>query len=97
MGELVEQLAARPTTRFAAMAQARAAGSWHGPKRLARITAPTTVVHGREDVLRPVGNGMRLSRLIPGARYVEFADAGHLLPLEAMEELLGIVNEDAAP
>ncbi|HJQ44630.1 MAG TPA: alpha/beta fold hydrolase [Jatrophihabitantaceae bacterium] len=94
MDELIEQLAARPTTRFAAMAQARAAGSWYGPRRLSRITAPTTVLHGRDDVLRPVGNGMRLARLIPGARYIEFPDAGHLLPLEAMDELLAVIEED---
>jgi pimeloyl-ACP methyl ester carboxylesterase len=93
MDELVDQLAARPTTRSAAMAQARAAGCWHGPKRLARITVPTTVIHGREDVLRPVGNGMRLARLIPGARYVEFPNAGHLVPLEAMDELLAVIEE----
>lgn len=95
MAELVDQLAERPTTRFAAMAQARAAGSWYGPQRLSRISAPTTVLHGRADVLRPVGNGMRLSRLIPGARYIE-VDAGHLLPLEAMDEVLAVIAEDAA-
>lgn len=93
MDELVEQLATRPTTRLAAMAQARAAGCWYGPKRLARITAPTTVIHGREDALRPVGNGMRLACLIPGARYVEFPNAGHLVPLEAMDELLRVIEE----
>jgi 3-oxoadipate enol-lactonase len=94
MEELVDQLAARPTMRSAAMAQARAAGGWYGPRRLARISAPTTVIHGREDSLRPVGNGMRLARLIPGARYIEFPEAGHLVPLEAMDELLAVIEED---
>jgi pimeloyl-ACP methyl ester carboxylesterase len=94
MSELVDQLAARPTSRFGALAQARAAGCWRGPQRLARITAPTVVVHGREDRLRPVGNGMRLSRLIPDAEYVELRGVGHLVPLEAMDELLAVIEKD---
>ena len=92
--ELLDQLAARPTTRSAAMRQARAAGCWYGPERLTAITAPTMVVHGREDQLRPVGNGMRLARLIPGARYVELPGVGHLVPLEAMDKLPAVVEED---
>lgn len=87
MDELVHQLVERPTPRSGAMAQARAAAAWHGAGRLARITAPTVVMHGAQDALRPVGNGMRLARLIPGAEYVELPDAGHLLPLEAGDAL----------
>jgi 3-oxoadipate enol-lactonase len=89
--ELVEQLATRPTTRPGAMAQARAAGCWSGTQRLARIATPTTVVHGSEDVLRPVGNGMRLAQLLPGARYVELPGVGHLVALEAMDELVDLI------
>jgi len=95
--ELVDQLAARPTIRPGAMAQARAAGCWSRPQRLARITAPTTVVHGTEDLLRPVGNGMRLARLIPGARYVELPGVGHLVPLEAMDELVELILNASDP
>jgi len=90
-GEMLDQLSARPTTRPGAMAQARAAGCWSGPQRLADISAPTTVIHGTEDVLRPVGNGMRLARLIPDAQYIELAGVGHLIPLEAADQLAGLV------
>lgn len=93
--ELVRQLVTRPTTRGGAMAQARAAGTWHGPSQLARITAPTVIVHGRMDVLRPVGNAMRISQLIPGSRYVELAEAGHLVPYEA-PDVLSLILEDGA-
>jgi 3-oxoadipate enol-lactonase len=93
MTELVAQLAVRPTTRYGAMAQARAAGCWRGPGRLAGIAAPVVVVHGREDRLRPVGNGMRIARLIPGSRYLELAGVGHLVPLEAMDELVSVIEE----
>ncbi|MFT4126136.1 MAG: alpha/beta hydrolase [Gordonia sp. (in: high G+C Gram-positive bacteria)] len=81
--ELVEQIAARVTPRAGMIAQARALWSWHGAHRLARIKAPTTVIHGDRDPLMPVGNGMRLARLIPGARYVELPGVGHLVPQEA--------------
>ena len=53
---------------------------------------PTTVVHGSRDPLIPVGNGMRLSRLIPGAEYVELAGVGHLVPHEAGAALLGLLR-----
>ncbi len=85
--ELVGQIMARLTPRGGMMAQARALWCWHGADRLARIKAPTTVIHGNRDPLMPVGNGMRLARLIPGARYVELAGVGHLVPQEAGAEI----------
>ena len=44
------------------------------PAASAGSTVPTTVVHGTEDPLIPVRNGMRIAQLIPGARYVELPD-----------------------
>ena len=44
---------------------------------------PTTVVHGSEDPLIPVRNGMRIAQLVPGARYVELPGVGHLVAYEA--------------
>lgn len=90
--ELVRQLVERPTPRAGAMAQARAAGAWHGTSQLSRITAPTVVVHGRKDVLRPVGNAMRLASLIPDARYVELPGAGHLVPYEDPDALCELLE-----
>jgi pimeloyl-ACP methyl ester carboxylesterase len=48
-------------------------------------------VHGIDDRLMPVGNGMRLARLIPGARYVELPDTGHILPMEAPDAVAEIL------
>jgi pimeloyl-ACP methyl ester carboxylesterase len=45
--------------------------------RLGRITAPTLVVWGSDDRLLPADYGRRLAAAIPGARFVEIADAGH--------------------
>jgi len=85
--ELAGQILERVTPRAAVVNQLRAIAAWSGAGRLRHITAPTTVVHGLADELVPVGNGMRLARLIPGARYVELPGVGHLVPLEAPDAL----------
>ena len=74
----------------------RAIAAWSGPRRLRRIACPTVVVHGDHDRLMPVGNGMRLSRLVPGAEYVELPGVGHLVPMEAPERLVAIVDQLSA-
>ena len=93
MDELVGQILARPTPKVSTFRQMSAIAAWHGPGRLAGIGCPTTVVHGDVDPLMPVGNGMRLARLIPGARYVELAGVGHLPPLEAGDALAEVVEQ----
>ncbi|SFT82248.1 Pimeloyl-ACP methyl ester carboxylesterase [Geodermatophilus amargosae] len=92
LDELVEQLGERRTPRAGVVNQALAVLGWHGPRRLASLRVPTTVVHGEVDPLTPVGNGMRLARLIPGARYVEIPEVGHLVPLEAGDVLADLVR-----
>jgi pimeloyl-ACP methyl ester carboxylesterase len=90
--ELAGQILERVTPRAAVINQLRAIAAWSGAGRLARITAETTVVHGLSDELVPVGNGMRLARLISGARYVELSGVGHLIPLEAPDALTEVVR-----
>jgi pimeloyl-ACP methyl ester carboxylesterase len=91
LDELVEQILTRPTPRNLLLQQTRAIMAWNGPSRLASISAPTVIVHGVDDRLMPVGNGMRLARLIPGARYVELRDTGHLLPMEAPDAIAELI------
>jgi pimeloyl-ACP methyl ester carboxylesterase len=90
--ELVGQILARPTPKILRFRQMIAIAAWHAPRRLAAIACPTTVVHGDVDPLMPVGNGMRLARLVPGARYVELAGVGHLPPVEAPEVLVDAIH-----
>ncbi|MGV0836336.1 alpha/beta fold hydrolase [Mycolicibacterium thermoresistibile] len=92
IAEVADQIVARVTPRAAVVTQARAIWSWYGPARIRRISAPTTVVHGDRDPLTPVGNGMRLTRLIPDADYVELAGVGHLVPQEAGDALLEVLQ-----
>jgi pimeloyl-ACP methyl ester carboxylesterase len=93
--ELIDQVTARVTPRAGVMNQLRAIAGWHGSSRLQAISAPTVVVHGDLDPLMPVGNGMRLAKLIPGARFIELSGVGHLPALEAPERLEEIVLEGA--
>ena len=92
--EMAEAIARRPTPRFAVLDQARAMTAWGCAQRLRRITVPTTVVHGTEDPLVPVHNGMRLTQLIPGSRYVELPGVGHLVPYEAPDVVTSVVANE---
>jgi 3-oxoadipate enol-lactonase len=91
--ELGDQIMRRITPRSGRVNQARAIMSWHGPGRLKRVSAPTTVVHGDQDPLIPIENGRRLAQLIPAARYVELAGVGHLVIHESGETLIGALAE----
>jgi|RhiMetdeSRZDD1v2_1073273.scaffolds.fasta_scaffold34673_8 pimeloyl-ACP methyl ester carboxylesterase/DNA-binding CsgD family transcriptional regulator len=46
---------------------------------LGAITAPTLVVHAREDEVCPVAEGRRLAAGIPGAQFVELDSRNHIL------------------
>lgn len=92
LDEIVARIMRRPTPRSGVLHQLRAAGGWHRPDRLANLDVPTTVVHGDCDPLMPVGNGMRLAKLIPGAQYLELPGIGHLPPFEAGAELESILE-----
>ncbi|WP_019874094.1 alpha/beta hydrolase [Sporichthya polymorpha] len=83
LDELVDQVVRRPTPYAGVLAQIRAVAGWHGAHRCGHIAVPTVVLHGTRDPLMPVGNGMRLARLIPGAKYVELPGVGHLVIHEA--------------
>jgi 3-oxoadipate enol-lactonase len=92
--EIAAQVVRRVTPRQRVLDQLRAVGAWHGSERLRRIHVATTVVHGDQDRLIPVGNGMRLSRLIPNADYVELEGVGHLPAYEAGVELLKVIEAE---
>jgi pimeloyl-ACP methyl ester carboxylesterase len=47
---------------------------------LASLTAPTLVVHGRDDTLIPPSGGQRTAELVPSASLLLLADMGHDLP-----------------
>lgn len=59
--------------------------------QLASVSVPTTVVVGGRDRLTPSRFGRTIARAVPGARLVEVADAGHMLPLEAPDILADLI------
>ncbi len=68
------------------MAQLMAILSWESYSRLAQITAPTLVIHGKSDALVPPGNGELIADRIPGAKLVLLEHASHLFLTDRTEE-----------
>jgi pimeloyl-ACP methyl ester carboxylesterase/DNA-binding CsgD family transcriptional regulator len=46
---------------------------------LPQVTAPTLVLHAREDAVTPLGQGQRLASAIPCAQFVELDSKNHIL------------------
>ncbi|HSB63525.1 MAG TPA: alpha/beta fold hydrolase [Thermoanaerobaculia bacterium] len=62
---------------------------------LPKVSAPTLVIHAREDAAVPVSAGRQLAALIPGAEFVELDSKNHIL-LEgepAWERFCGAVRD----
>lgn len=55
-------------------------------EELARITAPTLIVWGEQDVLVPLAFGQALHEAIPRSHFVVIPDAGHHVTYEAAAE-----------
>lgn len=64
--------------------------------RLARITAPTLVIHGSDDPLVPVSGGRETARAIPGARLLEIDGMGHTLPPQVLPQIVDAINTHAS-
>jgi 3-oxoadipate enol-lactonase len=74
-------------------AQLQAILAWEGYSRIAQITAPTVVIHGRSDALVPPENGQLIAERIPGARLVLLDHASHLFLTDQTELAHGAVLE----
>jgi pimeloyl-ACP methyl ester carboxylesterase len=64
-------------------------------ERLKSITAPTLIIHGREDPLVPVEAGMDLARTIPGSRLEIIEGMGHDIPEVAWPRIVQAIREHA--
>jgi hypothetical protein len=60
---------------------------------LARVRAPTLVLHGELDVMSPVANARLLADGIPAAELHVAAGAGHAVPLEQPEATARLLLE----
>jgi pimeloyl-ACP methyl ester carboxylesterase len=68
------------------MAQLMAIMAWESYSRIAQITAPTLVIHGKSDALVPPGNGELIAARIPGAKLVLLDNASHLFLTDQTEK-----------
>ncbi|MBX7194973.1 MAG: alpha/beta hydrolase [Sandaracinaceae bacterium] len=76
------------------MSQLSATGAYDATPRLAELAGlPTLVVSARQDVVAPAAFGRATAERIPGARYVEIADAAHGWPVQKPDEANRILAE----
>ncbi len=97
IAEIAELSLAVPTSPEVILLQRQAIDGFDGAERLRDLCVPTLIVHGDEDPLLVVENGRRLQRLIAGSSYRELPGVGHLIPWEAHEETLALVEEFLEP
>ncbi len=64
---------------------------------LAKITAPTLVLHGREDGVVPPECGFRLAHSIPRAELHLFGQCGHWVQVEHRKRFLQLVRDFCLP
>lgn len=66
-----------PASPTGASRQKEAMVSYRGGRELKKLTIPTLILHGKEDILIPTKNGEILAGLIPGAKLVLFDKIAH--------------------
>ena len=61
-------------------------------ERLASLSVPTLVIHGRDDTLIGVDGGTATADAVPGAHLLLLADMGHDLPRPLWPVIVGAMN-----
>ena len=62
-------------------------------EHVARITAPTLVIHGTADPLVPVECGRDIAKKVPGARILEIEGMGHDVPVALCERIASAISD----
>jgi pimeloyl-ACP methyl ester carboxylesterase len=77
-------------------AQLQAIRAWEAYSRIAQITAPTLILHGRSDGLIPAGNGKLIARRISSAKLLLPEHASHMFltdqNIAALKEILAFLS-----
>jgi len=84
--EEVEIAFARPGTRAAALEAVRGMKFDEMEGKYHRVTVPTLLLWGREDLVTPVSVGEKLVRQLPNAKLVVYPRCGHFPMIEAVSE-----------
>jgi pimeloyl-ACP methyl ester carboxylesterase len=59
---------------------------------LSKITHPTLVIVGTDDIWIPAANSLMILENIPGAWLVQIGDAGHGLMYQYLDEISKVVS-----
>ncbi|NOT55907.1 MAG: alpha/beta fold hydrolase [Deltaproteobacteria bacterium] len=89
---MIEARRQRPIEPVALGHRMKAAHAHDTYDRLPRITAPTLVITGKDDVLISWENSRILADRIPGAKYVLLEPAGHIFWVEQKEQSLSAMT-----
>jgi len=77
--------------------QLRAMSRYSALPRLRELSGiPTLVMSGRHDPIAPPALAKEIASRIDGARYIEFANAGHALPIQLAEEVNALLSDHFA-
>jgi pimeloyl-ACP methyl ester carboxylesterase len=82
-----------PGAEYLASERDQVKRDWTVPERLSEIQVPTLVVTGERDLPGFAAFADEAADKIPGARKVVVPARGHLLPLEAPQQLVKLINE----
>jgi pimeloyl-ACP methyl ester carboxylesterase len=63
-------------------------------KRLARVSAPTLVIHGKDDRLVAPSGGRATAKAIKGARLLMVDDMGHDMPRPVWPKIIDAIVEN---
>lgn len=89
---LAELLSAYPPTLWGVIGQCIAASLHDVSGELNRISAPTLVLHGDQDIPVPLCNAEQLARGIPDAELHVFPGHGHLFALENPAQTIAVLQ-----
>ncbi len=100
---IAEDIAVRlryPLTPKGFLSQFAAILMWSSYSRLPQISVPTLVVHGDQDRMVPLANGILLAERIPGAKLHLIPGAGHIITTDAPDvvdcEVLRFLDEQSS-
>jgi pimeloyl-ACP methyl ester carboxylesterase len=69
---------------------------WPVRRAIASLRVPVTALYGRHDRLVPVAQAATLQRLLPAADVRVLEHAGHLIPLEDPDDVVGAVRRQVS-
>ncbi len=72
-----------------------ACNNWNtGPETAAKITCPTRIIVGKQDMMTPAKGGREITGLIAGSQLTELDDCSHMMMAEAPDAVLDALIDE---